>query len=434
VRAFFALFLDVFRASFAQRSLQILVLIGIAIVVFCLGVSFEGDPTDSVLEANAKGLASFRSRGSGLASHRSFIGTDVRVEPPRPAASGDGLPAGFEDARVVEIAFEQLNDVDALVLNWRSFQAAQKTGEWPEAPNPPPELTDADRIAFLEERFADFGYSDAAARRIGASSYLVAVRVDHPQEVRGASRLSIFFGIHEFPLGDASRIDALVFIQSLLASSFAGFVGMLILVSICGGFVPEMLRKGTVDLVLARPIPRVRLLLFQYAAAVFFVLVLTVALFASSGLALAVGAGFFNPSFLLCALTMTAIFAVLQSASVLFGLLTRSSNIAAVGALGIWGASTVVGGLHHGSGVLFRAYPNVRAALEAAYLALPKLADLASLNTVFLARSHLSEEARSVSLGSGVPEIDWPVSAGTTVAFTVVLLALAAWMFRRRDY
>jgi hypothetical protein len=64
----------------------------------------------------------------------------------------------------------------------------------------------------------------------------------------------------------------------------------------------------------------------------------------------------------------------------------------------------------------------------------PKTSDLTSLNDYFLSRSHLSEAAYQRAFAGQIPKVDWLWSLGTTAAFTAAMLALAIWLFRRRDY
>ena len=71
--------------------------------------------------------------------------------------------------------------------------------------------------------------------------------------------------------------------------------------------------------------------------------------------------------------------------------------------------------------------------VEAAYTVLPKIKDLDAMNRLALSQGHLSDHARARSFGQ-LPEIDWVFSLGTTAAFTAVMLGLAVWLFRRRDY
>ena len=87
-------------------------------------------------------------------------------------------------------------------------------------------------------------------------------------------RISIGFGAWRseaaIPLG-----IALYTIQDILISSVGGLIIILIAVIITSFFIPNMLRPGSVVMLLSKPISRITLLLFKYLGGLFFVLILT---------------------------------------------------------------------------------------------------------------------------------------------------------------
>jgi ABC-type transport system involved in multi-copper enzyme maturation permease subunit len=178
----------------------------------------------------------------------------------------------------------------------------------------------------------------------------------------------------------------------------------------------------------------VRLLLYKFFAAVLFVFLYSTPIVALCALGLYAGTRFFNPWFLVASLSATVVFAVLYPAAVLVGVLTRSGNIAALAAAGIWGIAAIVGQFHHISATLFPDSPAVRGFLEGAYVVLPKVADVGTLNARLLASWQLSPAAFERTFESVLPSVEWATSVGTTAAFSVACLALAAWFFRRRDF
>src|SRR5690606_28515865 len=88
------------------------------------------------------------------------------------------------------------------------------------------------------------------------------------------------------------------------------------------------------------------------------------------------------------------------------------------------------------AGVLWGSEPGGALAtmIDVLHAILPKAGEIGDLNDVFLARSYLSEEALQRSGLLDLPEVDWFYAAGTTAAFTAVVLGLAVLVFRRRDY
>ena len=196
-----------------------------------------------------------------------------------------------------------------------------------------------------------------------------------------------------------------------------------------------MLQKGTLDLVLARPIGRAKLLLAKYLGGCWFVFLMASVLISGAWLAFALRLGYWSPWFLLTVLVVTAQFAVPYSVAVLVGVWSRSSGVSALAAIAIWMISgaivewrTVVK-----TGV-FQQADWLNNSLEVIYTILPKTADVSALNQRLLARAYLSPEALQRVGLTKLPHVDPWFSFGTTAAFVAVVLGLACWMFRRRDF
>src|SRR5690606_8741391 len=220
------------------------------------------------------------------------------------------------------------------------------------------------------------------------------------------------------------------------ADTLAGFFGMLVAVVVTAGFVPAMLQKGTLDLVLARPIGRGTLLLAKYLGGLWFMFLIAAVSVVGGGLALALRSGFHNPAFLLCVVTVTAQFAVLYTVSVAVGVLTRSAGLASLATLLVWGLSSTVVNTRRTLPLLAGrdgAPDWLVRTLDVLYAVLPKTADIAQANARFLSRSHLSPEAMRRVLPD-LPAVEWGYSLSTTFAFAAVMLALAVFVFRRRDW
>jgi hypothetical protein len=355
-----------------------------------------------------------------------------------------GWPEDLRGGWTVEVRFEQAEHLDQLATQWRNarseFRLFRKQSEV-QGPTGP-----ADRLPFLEERFRDFGYGHVAVRELPVDlprtdgpaglAYRVAVRSDYPKEVAGAHHMGVLFGLGKFSLGEVSEAEAVVGIQQSLANLFAGFFGMLVAILVSSSFVPTMLQKGSVDLILARPLGRVRILLFKYLGGVWFIFLLASFLIGGCWLALSLRTSFWNFWFLGTILTVTAIFAVVYSVSVLSGVLTRSSAVSALLAVAVWGLSGLVLLARQMLKMMDPADvpQSATAALDAAYAVVPKTGDLARLNEVFLARSNLSPGAMHRAMLDKMVDVNWSYSLGTTALFTAVVLAFAAWSFRRRDW
>jgi ABC-2 type transport system permease protein len=93
-------------------------------------------------------------------------------------------------------------------------------------------------------------------------------------------------------------------------------------------FIPSMVDKGTIDLLLSKPLSRLKILLSKYLGAVIFVGISLVYFIGAIWLILSIKSGYWNFSFLFTILSLTFAFAVMYSIVVVIGLTTQSSVIA----------------------------------------------------------------------------------------------------------
>jgi ABC-type transport system involved in multi-copper enzyme maturation permease subunit len=265
----------------------------------------------------------------------------------------------------------------------------------------------------------------------------LVVKADDMRQVRGSYVISRFFGVSTNIAKHESMAENVVGLQLGLANKLVGVFGMLIALLTCAGFVPSMLQKGALDLTLAHPIGRGRLLLFKYMGGLWFILIVTTVTIVGSMLVLAVRTGIFNPWFLGTIPIMVLSFAVIYSLVVFMGVLTRSGTIAGLLGVGTWWIAETTHMVRHALrlGGEWDGLPGWgQGLLNTTYWVLPKTQDLGLLNRMVLSKSELSPEAYDRLFGFVLPEVDWWFSVGTTAAFAVAMLGLAMWVFKRRDY
>lgn len=102
------------------------------------------------------------------------------------------------------------------------------------------------------------------------------------------------------------------------------------------GIIPEFVASGSIELVLARPIGRVRLFVTKYATGLLFV-TLQVALFSvASFLVIGIRGGAWVPAIFLAVPLVVAFFSYLYAVSALVGLLTRSAIAALLVTILFW--------------------------------------------------------------------------------------------------
>ena len=441
MRKLWALLIDTYQESLDRKSTFLLLLLagGLALITFSFSVEAR-DPAE-VLEEVAEGINEFHF-GSGPTRRSSTMEVDFTVDAAKSARGEADLPAEFRDGYVVRILFPRRWNLTPLIRSWWSFEEYISRGLNPDQPaldlRP---VGQAEEVEFFERRFREFGYTRVLAQQRGRSQlaedplvYRVAVVADRPMEVHGAARLSVGFGLFEIPLRSSSPAQVVFHIQDFLANSFVGFFGMLVAISTCASFVPNLLRRGTLDLALARPVSRGQLILYKYVGAVIYVFVFAVVLFGGSALGLWFSTGVFSPVYLYGIGTMTLMFAVLFAVTVLFGVWTRSTNIASLAGLGTWALALGAGKARELWDFLFpEGSASIRQVVEVVYTVLPNTHDLTTWSRQQLAYSELSPQARERMTELFRAETDWTVAGSTTTAFAVGALFLALWSFQRKD-
>lgn len=426
MRQLLAILGDSWRETADRKSLYVLLLLALLPILFCLSLGFETRPFEAVIEEQASDLDTFRySRRHMSIDEGHDVDYSVReVRAFSAATDARLLPDAPEDSWVVDLDFAEPSELERLRTAWIGFTTANADEDAPPA---------ATAGEFLEQRFRAFGWQHVTAAELEPGRWAVAVATDYPHEVADGFEATVGFGLAQMPVPGTTLAEFVVQLQVGLAGLFVGFIGLIVALSACGSFVPDMLQKGTLDLVLARPISRTKLLLGKYLGGLWFVACLATFTIGGCWLALTIGSGYASPWFLASIPTMVFAFAVLYAVSVLVGVLTRSAGIATLVALAVWFLSSIVAGLRAVPATELGLPKWVADAVALSYAVLPKLEDLDTLTTTLLARAHLSDAARA-RMFSQLPEVDWWFSLGTTTLFAAAVLALAVWVFRRRDH
>ncbi len=154
-------------------------------------------------------------------------------------------------------------------------------------------------------------------RALGAQTWELSVDPGPDLGVLWPHRLTLFGDALEMtpPRGAPLGVEVFV-LQKLLATGIGGTILLLICVVVTAGFVPSMLRRGTLELLLVRPVRRWQLILGKYAAALLFVAGLLGLLVAATWLVTGIVAGIWNPGILLAVTSLLLFFALLLAVSV----------------------------------------------------------------------------------------------------------------------
>src|SRR5205823_1792028 len=107
-------------------------------------------------------------------------------------------------------------------------------------------------------------------------TYLFDVTTTGGSAVQGWPHTTkIFFGA--VTLDDDSNLgETLWLIEDLIINRFGGTMVLLVAMIITSFFIPNMLRKGSVDLLISKPLGRTQLLLYKYVGGMTFVFILSV--------------------------------------------------------------------------------------------------------------------------------------------------------------
>jgi ABC-type transport system involved in multi-copper enzyme maturation permease subunit len=228
--------------------------------------------------------------------------------------------------------------------------------------------------------------------------------------------------------------------------SIGSWVAILVSVIITAFFIPNMLHKGTIDLMLVKPIRRGSLLLSKFLGGLTFIFLNTTFAVVGIWFALGLRSGIWANSFLLMVFILTFFFAVLYAVSALFAVLTRSAIVAIMMTLGAWFFFVIVGTLfqlfdqqrqreesgkvaqeNHWSGNAFGSI------VKAVHTITPRTSDLNLLGNQILMSDFLTgTPALPAELNK--TSVTWGESLTVSGVFVVLTLGLACWWFATKDF
>jgi ABC-type transport system involved in multi-copper enzyme maturation permease subunit len=203
------------------------------------------------------------------------------------------------------------------------------------------------------------------------------------------------------------------------------------------GFVPTFLEPSAASVLLAKPVARWQLLLGKYFGVLTFVGFQVVLFVVSTWIALGVRTHVWGMTYWWCIPLLLLQFAVFYSFSVLLAVMTRSTVACVFGSVLFW---LLAWGINHGCvmarGALERQYlpAGTRTLAEAAYSIFPKPIDAGLiLFNALNAENHFEKPAVFKLLESG-GGFSPHLSILSSLALTMVLLALSTYEFNAKDY
>jgi hypothetical protein len=144
---------------------------------------------------------------------------------------------------------------------------------------------------------------------------------------------SLFFGTLTIPFPVVTLSGWVNLFGSTVVGYFGSLFNLFIGIIITGFFLPNMLSKGTIDLLLAKPISRIALFLYKFSGGLIFMFINTAVIMTGVWLSIGLQSGLWLPSFLLCIPVYTFQFAIVYVVSSFFSVFTRSAVVSILAAL-----------------------------------------------------------------------------------------------------
>jgi ABC-type transport system involved in multi-copper enzyme maturation permease subunit len=209
-------------------------------------------------------------------------------------------------------------------------------------------------------------------------------------------------------------------------SGFSGFlylVGTFLALFATAHLVPRLQEKGTIDLYLSRPIGRARLLLSRYAGGLLLAASNVAYLIGSMWLIVVWKTHVLHPRFLLSGLIILFTIATLMALAFLIGVVTSSTGVSLMATYAVFFFAAIL-----------TAHDKISAAVstelaarivEGLYWVLPKTAELGQATVALVAGADAPER---------LANINHFAIYGSTALFGAASLALASWLFSRKDF
>jgi hypothetical protein len=305
-------------------------------------------------------------------------------------------------------------------------------------------VTDAQMEEFLKSQFAGLAGMSATVTRVPTAAaepiYVFDVTTTGGSSVQGWPHATkIFFGT--FTLDDESPLGATLWlIEDVVINRFGGTLALLVGMIITAFFIPNMLRKGSVDLFISKPIGRSQLLVYKYIGGLTFMFLVTAFTVGGIWFVLAVRSGYWNPSFLLAIPVLTFTFAILYAVSTLVATVTRSAVAAMLLTVGFAFFMFVFGQVKSEYDLRRAADPDrprpewQALVVDGGNNALPRTRELDQLIRRSIADGTLAPAMRKLAVEATGDPPPLYATFGVSLLHIGWMLGVSCWWFSRRDY
>ena len=356
---YIAILKDSLREAIDTKVFYVMVILSLIVILFVAGISYTPAPAEEAIPGIVQSQAfrqAYSDRGKSVIPVRNMLKYEVKD---LKALTNQENPSARDHVFDLIVGERSPYMLHAVVHGWLNKPDFANLG-------PPGFQTDAVTVRVTDDQVADylknqFGMAgnleiaeitktqtiepDAKSTPITLGSYTFQVKTKGSLGVRGwPHNVSLFFGLVKLPdMFQTSLGRCAFFIENTLIGGFGAWIAILVGVVITSFFIPNMLRKGTVDMLLAKPIHRPTLLITKYIGGLAFVLLSSTIAIGGTWLVLGLRSGIWAPGFLLTIATLTFFFGILYSVSALFAVLTRSPIVAILVTCGAWFALWLVG-------------------------------------------------------------------------------------------
>jgi ABC-type transport system involved in multi-copper enzyme maturation permease subunit len=253
------------------------------------------------------------------------------------------------------------------------------------------------------------------------------------QPLFGAFSMKVVIGYN--PLG-----VIIWWVEDKMINGYGAAIAILFGIIVTAFFIPNMLRKGTVDLMISKPIGRVTLLVYKYLGGLSFMLVLASVNVLGAWIILGVRSGIWNPKFLLVIPVLTFTFAIFYALSTLIGVVTRSIIACILVTIFASGFLYLVA-FAYSFYEQVKKFPGLKDEMpawldftaETLHTCLPRTDDLDRITTKLIAECMTDQDQTR----NGLHVKTYPSWAGTIIVsllWIVGLMGLACWRFAKKDY
>lgn len=267
-------------------------------------------------------------------------------------------------------------------------------------------------------------------------------------------KVSILFGTWDIQtdfltIGGELRKDiiSLIVVDGIM-DTILGFVGVILALIATAGFFPSLMQRGTVDVMLSKPIARWQLFLGKYLGSMVFVGFHATVFVVLTFLVCGMRWGVWLPGYLLSIPLIVLLFSYLYCISVLVAIPTRSSVAAVLVTLGAWVifAGIQVTDDRFAHSPAWQQYRTAYTASRVARWVVPKTADItikakqwartATSSELIRGRNMDSDDAMDLAVKVERARMAIPAvyTIGSSLMFEAVVVLIAICLFSRRDY